>query len=123
MVTDCLRSDGWTTRPPLKNSGVVSLASGSRLIAALISASVMRLSRAQSVPVLRLFAVDRFIVDADFVCLGPASRDDAPFILIPVRVDDGDDNVAGLAKRQGPGFSIIFAIVDHLKGRAIEDPS
>jgi hypothetical protein len=38
-------------------------------MAALISASVMRLSRAQSVPDLRGFAEGRFLIGTDFVSL------------------------------------------------------
>lgn len=110
MVMDCLTS-GRTRRASFQNASSVGLTSGSRASPALISASLIRLRRSQSVPVLRA-AVTRAEIRAALLRGRFPCRDDAPFILFPIRIDHRDDDAVHFADRVDANLAILLAIIE-----------
>jgi hypothetical protein len=88
MVTTVFRA-GHTTLASFQNSSSVGRTAGSDAMPLRIWASLLWRSLFQSVPVPRL-AFDVSPVGASFVRLRPPRRDDAPFVIVFIRVNHRD---------------------------------
>src|SRR5205823_371343 len=120
MVTTAFRR-GHTTVAFFQNSSLVARASGSDSIPSRISASLMRRSLFQSVPVPRL-EFDVLPVVAPFMRFRAPCRDDSSFAILSVRVNYR--NLQAIHKTDGvhPDLAIVEAVIDPFNSRPLENP-
>ena len=110
MVTTVFRV-GHTTLASFQNASSVGRTSGSDAMPRRIRASLMWRSLFQSVPAPRL-AFDVSPVGPSFVRLRPPRRDDAPFVLVFIRVNHRNFQAVHHANRIDPTFTVIETVIN-----------
>src|SRR5262252_3168550 len=116
MVTTSFRR-GITTLAPFQNSSSVGCTSGSASIPFRISASLMRRSLSQSV----LLVFEALPEVASFLRRGSPRGDDAPRVIVFIRVDHCDFYAVHKTDRVNSDFAIIETVVNLFDGRTIEN--
>src|SRR5712692_2971817 len=118
MVTTSLRR-GSTTFAFFQNCSSVGWTPGSASMPLRISASRRRRSLFQSVPRL---AFEVLPEGASFMGLRSPRRDDAPLVIVFVRIDHRDFQAVHKANGIDSNLAIVEPIIDFLDGRPLEDP-
>ena len=115
---------GSTTVAFFQKAASVARASGSALMPLWIAVELRRLSLFQLVPGLGLIlrtTFDALPVGAPFLRFRAPCRDDASFVMFPVRIDDRDFQAVYQPYGVGPDFFVVETVIDLFKRRTLEN--